>query len=152
MQSFPKFVRHVAMSSKKWFGPVKRYSLLDKWPVGIWAPPLWSMWMSCKLVAGSSNAYSFTGPNVHSTSIYCGKVFSYLGYCYPYLNCIPFILVTRNLGGCVSSFSNIQTEQQWHLQNKKLLTIEENIMSTFMADIFVVAWTWNVVTQIKFKF
>jgi len=31
------------------------------------------MWMSCKLDAGSSNSYSFNGPNVHSTSIYLGK-------------------------------------------------------------------------------
>jgi hypothetical protein len=31
------------------------------------------MWMSCKLDAGSSNSYSFTGPNVHSTSIYLEK-------------------------------------------------------------------------------
>ena len=29
--------------------------------------------MSCKLDAGSSNLYSFNGPNVHSTSIYLGK-------------------------------------------------------------------------------
>ena len=29
--------------------------------------------MSYKLDAGSSNSYSFTGPNVHSTSIYLGK-------------------------------------------------------------------------------
>ena len=29
--------------------------------------------MSCKLDAGSSNLYCFTGPNVHSTSIYLGK-------------------------------------------------------------------------------
>ena len=45
----------------------------NKWPVGIWAPPLWSMWMSCKLGAGFSNSYSFTGPNVYSTLIYLGK-------------------------------------------------------------------------------
>ena len=44
-----------------------------KWPVGIWEPPLWSIWMSCKLDDRSSNLYSFTGPNVHSTSIYFGK-------------------------------------------------------------------------------
>jgi hypothetical protein len=44
-----------------------------KWLVGIWAPPLWSMWMSCKLDAGSSNLHSFTGLNVHSTSIYLRK-------------------------------------------------------------------------------
>ena len=31
--------------------------------------------MSCKLDAGSSNLYSFTGPNVHSTSIYLGLVY-----------------------------------------------------------------------------
>ena len=30
-----------------------------KWPVGIWTRPLWSMWMSCKLDAGSSNSDSF---------------------------------------------------------------------------------------------
>jgi len=61
--------------SKNWFGPVKGYlfKYWTKWPVGIWAPPLWSMWMSCKLDAGSSNLYSFTGPNVCSTSIYLGK-------------------------------------------------------------------------------
>ena len=29
--------------------------------------------MPCKLDAGSNNSYSFTGPNVHSTSIYLGK-------------------------------------------------------------------------------
>jgi hypothetical protein len=34
---------------------------------------MWSMWMSYKLGAGSSNSYSFTGLNVHSTSIYLGK-------------------------------------------------------------------------------
>ena len=55
------------------FCPVKGYSLLDKWPVGIWALPLWSMWMSCKLDTGSSNSYSFTWPNVHSTSNFLGK-------------------------------------------------------------------------------
>jgi hypothetical protein len=44
-----------------------------KWTVGIWAPHLWSMWMSCKLDARTSNSYSFIGPNVHSTSIYIGK-------------------------------------------------------------------------------
>ena len=38
-----------------------------KWPVGIWAPPQWSMWVSCKLDAGSCNSHSFTVPNVHST-------------------------------------------------------------------------------------
>ena len=57
-------------------GPVKGYSLQDqiKRPVGIWAPPLWSMWMSCKLDAESSN--SCTGLIVHSSSIYLGT------YCY----------------------------------------------------------------------
>ena len=44
-----------------------------KWPVEIWVPLLWSMWISCKLDAGSSNSYPFTGPNVHSNSIYLGK-------------------------------------------------------------------------------
>jgi hypothetical protein len=29
--------------------------------------------MSCKLDAGSSNSYFFTGLNVHSTSIYLGN-------------------------------------------------------------------------------
>ena len=42
-------VSHTSMSSKRLFitGP--------KWPVGIWAPPLWSMWMSCKIDVGSNN-------------------------------------------------------------------------------------------------
>ena len=34
--------------------------------------------MSCNLDARSSNSYSFTGPNVHSTSIYLGKYCSCL--------------------------------------------------------------------------
>ena len=66
------------MSSKNRFGPVKRLFITTKWPVGIWAPSLWSIWKSCKLDAGSSNSYSFTGPNVQSTSIYLGKYCSIL--------------------------------------------------------------------------
>jgi hypothetical protein len=30
LQSFPRSVGHVAMSSKNWFDPVKGYSLLDQ--------------------------------------------------------------------------------------------------------------------------
>jgi hypothetical protein len=52
---------------------VKVIHYWTKWPVGIWAPPLLSMWISCKLDGGSSHSYSFTGLNVHSTSIYLGK-------------------------------------------------------------------------------
>ena len=37
--------------------------------------------MSCKLDAGSSNSYSFTGPNVHSTSIYLGKFYTVILFC-----------------------------------------------------------------------
>ena len=77
--SFPRSVRYVAMSSKNMFDLVKCYSLMDywtKWPVGIWAPPLWSMLMFCKLDTASSNLYAPTGPNVHWTSIYLSKTSS----------------------------------------------------------------------------
>jgi hypothetical protein len=52
------------------FGPVKGYSLLDQMTSrNLSTSSVEHMWMSCKLDAGSSNSYSFTVPNVHSTSI-----------------------------------------------------------------------------------
>jgi hypothetical protein len=73
--------------------------------------------MSCKLDAGSSNSYSFTGPNVHSTSIYRGKhcslsvfqmdnrvyYYYYNSYIYIYSEtCL--ILHTKGPGKCVGLY------------------------------------------------
>ena len=65
-QSFTRFVGHMSMSSKNWFGPVNGCSLLDQ---------MSSRNLSTSSVeyVESSNSYSFTRSNVHSTSIFPEK-------------------------------------------------------------------------------
>ena len=54
-QTFPRSVRHVTMSSKTWYGPVKGDSLLEQMTSrNPSISSLGGMWMSCKLDAGSS--------------------------------------------------------------------------------------------------
>ena len=55
--------------------------------------------MSCKFDAGSNNSYSFTGSNVHSTSIYLRKHWLIL-YKYP--------LIYSNSYTCIHNISDMQ--------------------------------------------
>ena len=58
VQSFPRSIRHVAISSKNWFGPVKGYSLLDQMGSRNLSTSSVEYVNACKLDAGSSNLYS----------------------------------------------------------------------------------------------
>ena len=81
-----------------------------KWPVGIWASPLLHR-MSCKLDARSSNSYSFTGLNVHSSSIYHGE---HWYWSFEYWHICPLTYLWRPILLCLNLFIKLLK-----LDNKK---------------------------------
>ena len=92
--------------------------------------------MSCNLDARSSNSYSFTGPNVHSTSIYLGK----------YCSCLTLITqsyVLLFLHTQVTKFLILRPKLKKLFVSRTRLTVRRRCNSKYLRSELVYTFKWT---------